>query len=563
MKKQILFLGVILFGLFGIISCETEGDLPVAKDLKLNRTELSIMQGREGEVTIVSGNGKYELTSSDEEVATASVTGSIIKVKALKVGETKFEVVDGRKKHATFKVTVTELPVLTLAEEKIELTNTKATAEIKDGKVVITAKADEGTVTITVTDANKRIATIEVTLAPAPELSFDKKGTDWQGNPTDDGKVEFILGQTGEVTQIKVLTGTPPYTLAPKYSWSTPDSEYTIDGNVITFTGTGYCSDSYKLTDASGKEKALDVKIYNKISVNPTSYTVLTNQTITGKITVKGKADAFEIKSGYDTNIVTASLEGTSSLERDLKLVGGNSTGSTTITLTDGVNEVSFDVTVEAPKALQIFKGGAEVGTTPYTEDDAKFVIKGGTGEYDVKYTLADGTVTKLLENSTISEVSGEPGSYSLDVSRNKGVREGGEVTVTVTRKDDTSDSKSFKVTCATLSSFEISIDGIEVPKKDGAESPYANPHYTISSGFYGGRYEIYVPVGKTIDFKVLNGTATNYTINVQSYGSQRGEVIETSDNKTFKVKTKEAGAYYVDVMDGTTKVLEMIVRIQ
>ncbi len=556
-------------------------------DVAVKETAKEVTVEEKVEVEITNGSGEYSV-AVDNGKATAEIKDKKVVITGVGAGTAKVTVTDTKtNKTAEIEVTVkakqinlavakASTTIKKGAKEVIAITggkapytvasddNGKATAEIKDtNKVEITAKADNGTATITVTDANNKTATIEVTLEPAPEITFDKKGTDWQGNPLEDGKVEFILGQTGAVTEITVLTGTPPYTVAPKYSWSTPKSTFTIDGNKITFTSTTDCSDSYKVTDANGKERALDVKVYKAISVTPTSYTVLTNQTIEDKITVKGKADAFEIKSGYDTNVVTPSFEGTSSLNRKLKLVGG-SVGSTTIKLTDGVNEVDFNVTVQAPQALQIFKGGAAVGTAPYAEDDAKFVIKGGTGKYDVTYILADGSTTKLLENSKISEVYNEPGSYSLDISRNKGVREGGEVTVTVTRQDDTNDSKSFKVTCATLSSFEISIDGAAVPKKDSAESPYANPHYVIATGFYGGRYDVYVPVGKTVDFKVLNGTANKYTIKVGGYGKDNGEVVETADNKTFKVKTKVAGNYYVDVYDESgSKVLDMIVRIQ
>ncbi len=554
-----------------------------APDVTVKSDKAQVKVGENVEVEITDGSGKYEVVVEKQEVATAEVKDAKVIVTGVKAGVSKVTVKDTETTKEV-AVTVTVIPQdLEVDKEEVTITNgakvelaimggtapytvmssddEKATVTVEGSKVQITAKSEEGTPVITIKDSDNKEVTVKVTLAPAPELTFDKKGTDYSGNPTEDGKVEFILGQTGAVTEITILTGTPPYTLEPKYSWSPPKSTYTIDGNKITFASTVDCSDSYKVTDANGKERALDVKIYKAISVKPTSYEILVGQEITGKIKVEGKADAFEIKAGYDTNVVTPSLEGTSSINRDLKLVGGNA-GNTTITITDGVTDVTVEVSVIEPKPLQIFKDGAEIGTTPYAEDDANFVIKGGTGEYEVTYTM-NGAETKLLENSTISEVYNNPGSYGLKISRNKAVREGGEVTVTVTRKDDTSDSKTFKVTCATLPSFEISIDGVAVPQKEEAEYPYANPHYTINSGYYGGRYNVYVPVDKTIDFKVLNDTAASYTIKATSYGSEKGEVIETADNKTFKVKTKEAGTYYVDVKDGDKKVLEMVVRIQ
>ncbi len=597
MKKQILFLGVILFGLFGIISCETEGDLPVAKDLKLNRTELSIMQGREGEVTIVSGNGDYEFTSSDEEVATASVSSNVIKVKALKVGETEIEVVDGRKKHATFKVIVTEKPALTLAEEMVTIVNgktatveitsgtpeytakssddTKATAEIKDGKLVITAKANEGVVTITVIDSNNKTVTIDVTLAPV--LTFDD---------TETKTLKFILGDIEANRTVTIEGGTAPYTIIQEdfMRYSDPKSRVenvTLDkvveldngygtkfpckagefsGNTIVFNADKSISgENYIIRDANGKESKIRVKVEKPLVVSKEEISVFVGETINkkSKIQVKGYIEKIKIKSNSNPDVVDASIEQSNNTYSRALILTGKAVGTATLVITDGVVDKTVTVKVQKVQELVVYEkdGVTEVSATKvYTEAD-EFVIKGGLPDgYKVTYTL-NGQDTKIL-----SETIYQGG---LNLKRNKGFRDGGTVTVKVARTDKPTSYKEFKVECPNLVTAVFKLNGQVIPQKDEIDPSATEPYLFVSKAdnWSSGNHQLYnIKAGQTIDVELKNADASkSYTLEKKWNGTganQKIETVETATNHTFKIKELRDGMGDLYVKDGAEKVL-------
>lgn len=146
-KKFALWLFTAL--LFPIIatSCDKEEEqktVQPAADLVIDNCAVTLLQGDEITVSITSGNGDYSVKTFDESVATATIDGDKVTIKATENSvlnennrtETTILVIDGRKKTARIKVQVAKLWDLTtdIPEEGIELfIGEKKTIEILTG----------------------------------------------------------------------------------------------------------------------------------------------------------------------------------------------------------------------------------------------------------------------------------------------------------------------------------------------------------------------------------------------------------------------------------------------
>lgn len=146
-KKFALWLFTAL--LFPIIatSCDKEEEektVQPAADLVIDNSAVTLLQGDEITVSITSGNGDYSVKTFDESVATATIDGDKVTIKATENSvlnennraETTILVIDGRKKTARIKVQVAKLWDLTtdIPEEGIELfIGEKKTIEILTG----------------------------------------------------------------------------------------------------------------------------------------------------------------------------------------------------------------------------------------------------------------------------------------------------------------------------------------------------------------------------------------------------------------------------------------------
>jgi len=85
------------------VSCEKE-DEPVA--LTLSESSLEIYAGDNGSATIETGNGGYSASSSNELVATVSISGSSITITAIAKGSATITVSDQAGKSVTIAITV-------------------------------------------------------------------------------------------------------------------------------------------------------------------------------------------------------------------------------------------------------------------------------------------------------------------------------------------------------------------------------------------------------------------------------------------------------------------------
>lgn len=192
-------------------------------DLKLDKEELELFLNEENKktalVSIVSGNGDYQVESSNSEVATAELTteGKIL-ITALSSDFCNVTVTDADGKKATVKVGVCDehlaLEDITgkvcVVKQTLDIAVTSgngeysvvsenpeiATAEIVDGAVRVTG-VSKGEAEFTVTDRMKLTATIKVLVVGGFEIEKTQIDNLW----------------IGEALEIPIIDGSGTYTI--------------------------------------------------------------------------------------------------------------------------------------------------------------------------------------------------------------------------------------------------------------------------------------------------------------------------------------------------------------
>lgn len=122
-KLSFLFLSALTIPFF-MVSCsddKEEQEVKPATDLVVDNNSVTLLQGDEITVSITSGNGDYYVKPFDENVATATINGNKVTIKATENSQLEENnrtettlIVDGRKKVARVLVRVAKLWDLTV-----------------------------------------------------------------------------------------------------------------------------------------------------------------------------------------------------------------------------------------------------------------------------------------------------------------------------------------------------------------------------------------------------------------------------------------------------------------
>lgn len=94
---------MLTFSLSLFTACSDDDD---PENLMLDKNEITLDIGATETIKITKGNGDYKLSSNESLIATAEISGSDIKVTAIKDGSTTFEISDKEGKKVTLKVVV-------------------------------------------------------------------------------------------------------------------------------------------------------------------------------------------------------------------------------------------------------------------------------------------------------------------------------------------------------------------------------------------------------------------------------------------------------------------------
>lgn len=186
--KTYNFFKIAMVAIFGLISicfasCDNDDDDQPTNALKLSSTNVVVAPQSSSTVTIGGGTAPYVVSSSNEKVATASVTDKTITITGTAEGKCSVKVTD--KNSQTSQIIVSVQTPLTVDKTSAEIAVGKTvditisngtqpyTLTVKDKKVATASMRDHkitvkgvkvGKTTITVTDKQKKSATIQITV---------------------------------------------------------------------------------------------------------------------------------------------------------------------------------------------------------------------------------------------------------------------------------------------------------------------------------------------------------------------------------------------------------------
>ena len=313
-KLSFLFLSALTIPFF-MVSCsddKEEQEVKPATDLVVDNNSVTLLQGDEITVSITSGNGDYYVKPFDENVATATINGNKVTIKATENSqleennrtETTILIVDGRKKVARVLVRVAKLWDLTVdaPEEGFDLfigenggysftyqvgdgePTTDATiveATEKENLITLKPKA-RGDVKVIVTDQKGSVEEISVKVNPY-NLKLENEAT------------SLIIGGYEASTEIAITRGNGDYKLA---QLTDDNKTYLKTAELITedgatklkLTGKKLGTTTLELSDAAGQKLTLPVY------VNPVCYRM--EYDVCFKIDIKKYAESHsEVKS--------------------------------------------------------------------------------------------------------------------------------------------------------------------------------------------------------------------------------------------------------------------------
>lgn len=272
-KLSFLFLSALTIPFF-MGSCsddKEEQEVKPATDLVVDNNSVTLLQGDEITVSITSGNGDYYVKPFDENVATATINGNKVTIKATENSqleennrtETTILIVDGRKKVAR----VTDATIVEATE--------------KENLITLKPKA-RGDVKVIVTDQKGSVEEISVKVNPY-NLKLENEAT------------SLIIGGYEASTEIAITRGNGDYKLA---QLTDDNKTYLKTAELITedgatklkLTGKKLGSTTLELSDAAGQKLTLPVY------VNPVCYRM--EYDVCFKIDIKKYAESHsEVKS--------------------------------------------------------------------------------------------------------------------------------------------------------------------------------------------------------------------------------------------------------------------------
>jgi hypothetical protein len=326
---------VILFALINVKVADAA--------LSFSSTTVSVVVGNSQEVTITGGTGFYKITSSDEKIATATISGSTVQkvtIQGVALGTAVITIEDDTGATATINVTVSGLTfdktsIIVQPAGSVTITiltgtpaytvvssdDTIATALITSDKITITGVA-KGSATITVTDSSSVSAVITVQVGPAFTL-----------NPTS------VAISINEIIN-SIISGSSGYTVSSS-DIAIATASIVTDANSITkvlITGIAAGSAVITVEDVLKSTATINVTV-------DTTYTKVVTLGVgeTEKVSLTGGTGFYNVD-------ISDNLVAKITLNKDDAVVEGIAGGKTTITFTDNsTNKLVVDVTVKLP----------------------------------------------------------------------------------------------------------------------------------------------------------------------------------------------------------------------
>lgn len=371
-KLSFLFLSALTIPFF-MVSCsddKEEQEVKPATDLVVDNNSVTLLQGDEITVSITSGNGDYYVKPFDENVATATINGNKVTIKATENSqleennrtETTILIVDGRKKVARVLVRVAKLWDLTVdaPEEGFDLfIGEKRLVKILTGNgdyqisipegadkflevgelsgqvIPLTAKFETGAdpVNVTITDKKGKTITIPVVVNIVDLTLKSNEAT--------------FAEPDAESQYISIERGNGGYSFTYQVGDSEPTTNATIveateKENLITLKPKARGDVKVIVTDQKGSVEEISVKVnpYNlKLENEATSLIIGGYEASTEIAITRGNGDykLAQLTDDNKTYLKTAELI-TEDGATKLKLTG-KKLGATTLELSDAAGQ--------------------------------------------------------------------------------------------------------------------------------------------------------------------------------------------------------------------------------
>mgnify|MGYP002792619827 CR=1 FL=1 len=349
-KLSFLFLSALTIPFF-MVPCsddKEEQEVKPATDLVVDNNSVTLLQGDEITVSITSGNGDYYVKPFDENVATATINGNKVTIKATENSqleennrtETTILIVDGRKKVARVLVRVAKLWNLTVdaPEEGFDLfIGEKRLVKILTGNGDYQISIPEG--------ADKFLEVGELSGQVIPLTAKFETGADPVNVTITDKKGKTITIPV--VVNISIERGNGGY----RFTYQVGDGEPTTDAtiveatekeNLITLKPKARGDVKVIVTDQKGSVEEIAVKVnpYNlKLENEATSLIIGGYEASTEIAITRGNGDykLAQLTDDNKTYLKTAELI-TEDGATKLKLTG-KKLGTTTLELSDAAGQ--------------------------------------------------------------------------------------------------------------------------------------------------------------------------------------------------------------------------------
>lgn len=269
MKKNRLYIAGFLLAAVNLFSGCSEDD-PSYANLVADKQELTINldEKAEGVIQIIQGNGNYKVTSSNEDVVTATIDNDQIQVTGLKAGDANVTITDWAKMSTNVKVIVDQLVDLVLkVSSTVMYPNEDKTIEVYTGnggysitvdnpsiaKATINDKGQiqiesltPGTATFTVKD--RRDKTTELIVKVKKRMVVDNSEN-----------IPYLV--IGTPATIKILDGNSGYTCTAGGSATYLKCSMSEDGTEVIIEGLKRYRYNNKVTIADQDGEKIEVTI--------------------------------------------------------------------------------------------------------------------------------------------------------------------------------------------------------------------------------------------------------------------------------------------------------------
>ncbi|MDO4781739.1 MAG: pilus assembly protein N-terminal domain-containing protein [Capnocytophaga felis] len=441
-------LGLVLMGLTTtFVSCDKDDkkeiEKPVYKEIKVDKSSLTLSVGNSETLEITEGNGGYKVTSSDESKATASIKNNTqIVVEGKKSGEVTLTITDAQSKQASIKVVVFESIALdsktVIAKKGTQKTvsiqsgsgtysvdskdKTIATATLSGTTSVVISAVSNGNTTIVVTDTKtNKTEEIAVTVS---ELSVAKN------------TVELKVGATENVA---ITSGSGTYEIAS-------DNEEIASAEIINgevkVSAKAAGTATITLTDGQTDEaQEISVKVMEELRMEKETLSVKNKDheviNILGADNTNGDYQ-FEI-STQPADVVEVKTQWFDATQGHHLKVTGLKPGEATVTVKDKqTNQVVTFKVVVTPADFFLPKTQVSL-VVPASET----INIQGNGRYEVSSEKAS-VATATENNGVLTIVAVSEGSTNIsvkDIIKNE--------------------TKTIAVTVTVKSSFTVDADGV------------------------------------------------------------------------------------------------------